>query len=169
MKRGYFFTIDAFVAISALVLCIIMILSIRSTKPYQVQSVYLSDDVLYMMSNTKLYELQNDYTRSLYKDGSITNMDNTVIEQAAIFYATGRDSLAKNFLLDVTNNVIPGKYGFQIRLYNTSDAYEYTIYPGEALQSESRLLISSKKIVFGIVDETGNSWGPMTAEVRLWQ
>ncbi len=167
MKKGYFFTLDAFMAISILVLCVVLIFSIHSATPYPLQSIFISDDIMYYFSNTKCYELQNPYVQSLILDGSIAFPETSLLEQATIFYIGGRPDLARNLTLNVTSGMIPEKYGVQFRIYNSTVEYAYRQREGSVLENSSRLLISSKKIIFGMIDET--AWGPMTAEVRIWQ
>jgi hypothetical protein len=167
MKKGYFFTLDAFMAMAILVICVVLIFSIHSSKPYPLQSIFLSDDVMYYLSNTKIYELQSPFVASMVSNGNITMTENSLMEQAAVFYISGRPGQARAFLVNVTQNLVPKKYGFMLRVYNSSKEYVEVLNNGQSLQNESRLIITSRRILFGVINDT--SWGPMTAEVRLWQ
>jgi hypothetical protein len=167
MKKGYFFTLDAFMAMAILVICVVLIFSIHSSKPYPLQSIFLSDDVMYYLSNTKIYELQSPFVASMVSNGNITMTENSLMEQAAVFYISNRSGLARVFLVNVTQNLVPKKYGFMLRVYNSSQEYVEVLNNGQSLQNESRLIITSRRILFGVINDT--SWGPMTAEVRLWQ
>jgi hypothetical protein len=167
MKKGYFFTLDAFIAMSLLIICIVMIFSIQSSKPYPLQGIELSDDLMKLLANTKLYEIQSNYTSTLYSQGNITQLDNTLIEQIAWFYISNRSGLAVRFANNISSSILPGKYGFELRIYNKTTEYLISVNPGKVNQNTSRLIITSKRIIMGIENET--AWGPMTAEVRLWQ
>lgn len=167
MKKGYFFTLDAFIAMSILILCLALLFSIHSSKPLPMQSIFISDDIMYYMSSTKCYELQNDYTMSLIEGGNISMPENSLIEQIAVFYVSNKGGIARNLTRNVLAGMIPSKYGAEIRIYNYSVAYEDRISSGGVSQENSRMLISSKKVLFGLINDT--TWGPMTAEVRLWQ
>jgi len=167
MKKGYFFTLDAFIAMSVLIICMVLIFSIHSAKPYPLQSIFISDDVMYYLSSTRCYELQSAYVGSLISNGTIVMPDSSLIEQVAVFYLDGRSGLARNFTRNVVTGIVPSKYGMMLRIYNSSISYVDLLSSGSVLDNESRLLITSKKILFGLINDT--SWGPMTAEVRLWQ
>ncbi len=170
MKKGYFFMLDAFIAISVLVLSVILIFSFHSQKPYQLQGIFLSDDIMDLLAETKVYEVNDDFVYSLYTNGStnITNADNTLIEQATVFYMTNRTFLAENFLLAVADNSVPDNFGFELWIYNTTDSFNLTINSGNALQNESEQLVTSKRLILGLLREEF-TWGPATAEVRIWQ
>jgi hypothetical protein len=167
MKKGYFFTLDAFIAMSVLIICVVLIFSIHSSTPYPLQSIFISDDMMYYLSSTKCYELQNYYVRSLITNGTIALPDSSLVEQMAVFYLSGRNGTARNFTRNVMGGMIPQKYGVQLRVYNSTKEYVDRLNEGSVNESDARLLITSKKIVFGLINET--SWGPMTAEVRIWQ
>ncbi len=167
MKKGYFFTLDAFIAMSLLAICVVMVFSIQSSKPYPMQSIFLSDDLMQVLSSTKLYELQNSYYLSLYKSGVITSPDSTILEQIAWFFISGRPGLATNFTTNITASMIPDRYGFELRIYNETSDYLVTVNTGQTSQEDSRLIITSKRLIMGM--ENNTAWSPMMAEVRLWQ
>lgn len=167
MKKGYFFTLDAFIAMSILVLCVVLIFSIHAAKPYPMQSIFISDDMMYYLSSTKCYELQNEYVMNLTRDGNITMPENSLVEQIAVFYVRGKGGIARNLTRQVAGSMMPSKYGVQLRIYNSTHIFEDTLNGGGIGQTESRMLISSKVVLFGLENDT--SWGPLTAEVRLWQ
>jgi hypothetical protein len=167
MKKGYFFTLDAFISMSILVACIILVFSLQSSKPYPLQSIHISEDIMDVMATTKLYEINSPYLSTLYEAGNITELDNTILEQIAWFYISGRPALARRFTENLTSQLIPQRYGSELRIYNSTTTYLTTINPGTNSQESSRLIITSKRILLGIDNVT--AWGPMTAEVRLWQ
>lgn len=167
MKKGYFFTLDAFIAMSILVACVILMFSIQSYQPYPMQSVSFSDDLMKTLTVTKLNEVQNDYYYSLVNNGNITQTDNTIMEQIIWFVISGKPELGNSFALNITANLIPREFGCQLLIYNESMMYVSNISAGQNSQDKARLMITSKRMIVG--EENGTFWGPMIAEVRLWQ
>jgi len=170
MKKGYFFIMDAFIAISVILLSLLLLFSFHSSQPYQLQGVYLSEDIMDIMATTKVFEINNDFVYSLFAAGAdnITNTDNTLLEQTGDFYLTNRAELAEIFVRNVTYSLVPEKYGCELIISNTTHRFNVTINPGHSLQNESELLFVSKKMVVGL-DENGSTWGPLVGEVRIWQ
>jgi hypothetical protein len=167
MKKGYFFTLDAFIAMTIMVVCLILIFSIQTYKPYPMQSVSFSEDLMKTLSQTRLYELQNDYYYWLLEGGNITQTDNTILEQIAWFAISGQPELANSFALNLTPNLVPKQFGSQLIIYNESMRFETNLSETDTTQQKARLLISSKRMIMG--ENEGVPWGPMLAEVRLWQ
>lgn len=167
MKKGYFFTMDAFIAISILVICVTLIFSIQSVKPYAMQSAFISEDMMGLIANTKLHDVNNEYYDSLVEEGKITQTDNTILEQIAWFYVSGQNAAANNFTINMTYLAVPEKYGFQLILSNETVNYNITVKEGPATQEKAKLLITSKRLVMG--ENDGIPWSPLVAEVRLWQ
>ena len=168
MKKGYFFILDAFIATSIIVLSLVLIFSFHSSKPYQMQGIFLAQDTMDLLFKTKVYEIQNDFVINLTQEGNITNTANSLLEQTAEFFITNRTKLAQDFVLNVTQNMVPEKYGFELKIYNGTSLFNLTINPGLSLQNKSNLLLISKEIISGMLDNY-TMWGPMTAEVRVWQ
>lgn len=168
MKKGYFFMLDAFISMSIIVLSLILILSFHSSKPYQMQGIFLAQDTMDLLAKTKIYELDNDFVINLTLEGNITNTDYSLLEQTAEFFVTNQTELAQDFIINVTQNMVSDKYGFELRIYNDTNLFNITVTPGINLQNESNILLISKEIVSGMLEDY-STWGPMTAEVRVWQ
>ncbi|MFH1439824.1 MAG: hypothetical protein ABIG89_04615, partial [Candidatus Woesearchaeota archaeon] len=160
-KKAYFFTLDAFIATSIIVIGISLILFARTNKPYEMQTAFLSQDVIDTASSIKIYELSdNEYVNNLTADGNITNTQNTVLEQVGEFCYRGMNSTAGNFTEKVFLRIIPPEYNFQLLIKDGSDIlFNYT--KGKGMET-SRVLISSKNIIFGQINST--MWGPYTSE-----
>jgi hypothetical protein len=99
----------------------------------------------------------------------ITNAENTLLQQIAEFYADDNLDIAEKFIVNLTVNSFPQQYIFEFRLNKE------LIYPKDPTEehldskSSTRILIPSKKIVYGINQETGDMFGPYNAEVLVWQ
>ncbi|MFH1590793.1 MAG: hypothetical protein ABIC95_02600 [archaeon] len=161
-KRGIFFTADAFLAIGIITLGLLLILSLRIDEKSPEQTTIFSQDLIDLTSSTELYLINNRYLFDLRDDGNISNIRYTLLEQAGEFYFLNQSSTARELILNVTDKAIGGQYDFSViidgvNLYNTSDS-----------QSESVILVSTKKIIFGIHNDS-EYWGPFRAEVRVWR
>lgn len=160
-KRGYFFTIDAFMAIAIITAGMLLILSSRSFVPYETQTLYLSEGYIDTLASVKLYEINNAYIDGLIAGGNITNTEQTILEQAGEFYFTGRNDLARNFVKNITYGLIPSQYGFELLINKTA------IYNQSIFHNRTMLLVSSKRIVSGIINRS-ELW-TLEAEMRVWQ
>ena len=82
-KRGVFFSIDALIASSIILISVLVIYPMlsNSTRPNFVHS-----DLIYSMSSISVGEIENDYVRGLISSGAISETQKTVLEQIAEFY-----------------------------------------------------------------------------------
>ncbi len=161
-KRGYFFTLDAFVAVIILVIGIFLLLSLQSSKPYDTQALYISQDIMASISKTKVTEMNQPYINALRLNGTIRNYDNTIIEQAGEFYAANDRAAAREFAKAATLSIVPPQYGYRISINND------LIYNNSAIPQDTKIISTSKTIVYGILNRT-KMWGPYTAEMTTWQ
>ena len=120
------------------------------------------------------------------------NGETTLLQQIAIFYKksqgdTGNscyfdpdnEDLIERFIGSLVTNTLPLQYKFEFVLKDQllGDQLLYPIYATPQEQKDhldsknaANVLIPSKKIVYGILDEqTGDMFGPYTAEVLVWQ
>ncbi|MBX4212197.1 hypothetical protein KW787_01930 [Candidatus Pacearchaeota archaeon] len=84
-KRGIFFSTDALIAVSIVLLVIAIAYPIVS---YQRPKTDIHYDIITTLSALKIGEIDNLYVKSLIADGSITNLNNSLLEQIGDFYAT---------------------------------------------------------------------------------
>lgn len=168
MKKGYFFMLDAFIATSIIIFSLVLIFSFSSSRPYQMQGLFLAQDAMDIFTKTKVNELNNQFVLNLTAEGNITNTENTLIEQTAEFYILNKTQLAESFLVNVTIALVPSKYGFEVSIYNSTSRFSYIINQGTTNQSEAYLVLVSKEIISGMLEDY-TLWGPMTAEVKIWQ
>ena len=166
-KKAYFFTLDAFIATSVIVIGIVLINLAHTNKPYEMQTAFLSQDVINAASSIRIYELSdNEYVNNLRAEGNITNPTNTVLEQVGEFCYRGMNNTAGNFTEKVFLKTIPQEYNFQLLIKEGNNIlFNYT--KGRNME-KSRVLISSKNIIFGQINDA-TMWGPYMSEVRTWQ
>ena len=172
-KRGYFFILDAVLALIVLVVGVFLITSSYVSIPQPVQVEILSDDLLDFLSNTKIRDLNNPYAGIggvLWNQGLITDADNSLLQQIGELYSANNPDIAEKFTANVSVGIIPPQFRYEVWMNGV------IIYPRmpAAEHSNSRnsteLLLTSKKLTFGIMNKTTSGiWGPHKAEVYVWQ
>ena len=170
MKKGIYFAIDSILA-GALILFVIVFASSFYVKEQPIFHInYLSQDLINTLSTITVSEIDNDYLNGLISSGDIENIDNTILEQIGEFWAGGELVLANKTTMNVTESLMPNSTGFGIWMDNE------TIYTRDIPLKKS--LISSKKLISGISKGQTSGpnrknpptlWGPVVAEVRVWQ
>ncbi|MBI2133390.1 hypothetical protein HYU11_01770 [Candidatus Woesearchaeota archaeon] len=161
-KRGYFFTLDAFVAMGIIVVGLFIVLGSYSYTPLGDLPEIMSGDILVSLSSTKVSEINSNYVRALIDNGTITNTENSVLQQLGEFYVNNQVSMGSRFMSNISSNIIPRQYGVSVSIDNFQVFNE-----GPKLLPGSRTVVSSKSLVFGIYN--GSMWGPFPAEVSMWQ
>ena len=161
-KKGYFFTIDAFLAIGVIIIGLVILASVRSYTPYDVQTLYLSRDFANDLGTVKMGDLNTPIVQYLIRNGIISSPENTVIEQIGSFYYTGENNVSSYILQNITKGLVPDKYGYDISiedrlLYNTS------VRP-----VNPNMLLSTSRIAYGIINQS-EMWGPYKVQIRVWQ
>jgi hypothetical protein len=167
-KRGYFFTLDSFIATSIVVVGIALVLFSRANKPYEMQTAFISQDVIETTYSVRISEISgNSYVDNLINNSNITNTQNTVLQQIGEFCYRGMNETAINFTKRVFIKTVPEAYNFQLLIINKTNDVLLN-YSSEKNPGDSELLISYKNIIFGQFNES-EMWGPYLAEVRTWQ
>ncbi|MBN2454474.1 VWA domain-containing protein [Candidatus Woesearchaeota archaeon] len=142
MKKGYYFTIDAIVAATLLILGIFLASSFYLTEPETSNIEHYSQDIINIISYVKLYELNSTVVNELYAAGEITDLNKTLLEQAAQFWAENKTGLA-NQLLNITSDIVPLQ--FKIGAFFGDESVYGSNYTGTP-----QVLISSKRLISGI-------------------
>lgn len=162
--KAQYLTIDAFIASMIVAVALVIVLAAKSAQPYTTQSELISKGFTESLSSSKLSELNNPLIINMTKSGNITNADNTVLQQATEFYFTERRSSATELVKNVTYRLIPPQYSFKL-LINNDLIYERAV----SNENTSAVLVSSKKLIFGVVNRTALVYGPTITEIRVWQ
>ncbi len=163
-KRAQYLTLDAYIASMIVAIGLVIVFSSRANQPYTAQSELTSKAFMESLSQVKLGELNNAYITNLSKAGNITSLDNTVLQQATEFYLTSRRSQATALLRNVTHGLAPPTFSLKI-LINNDMLYNRTL----TNENTSIVLVSSKRLVFGVINRTVEFYGPIVAEVIVWQ
>ncbi len=162
-KGGQYFTLDAFIALIVVAIGLILVFSVGSYQSSLAQPQIIAQDFVNSIAQTKIKEVNNAFVRQQIEGGNITNLDNTILQQAYEFKKYGRAIFSSWLLGNVTENLVPEQYKYEV------------LFGGESVlsrgtgQSTTTLLISSKQIVFGVVNRSEEFWGPVSVEVRVWQ
>ncbi len=172
-KRGYFFVLDATLALFVLVIGTFLIASFYLKAPQPAQVGLLSDDILNFLSNTKIKDLNNPYAGiggELWKQGLITDPENSLLQQIGEFYAENKPDISEKFIQNLSEYVVPSQYKYEVWVNNI------ILYPRNpsaghiSSKGNTSLLLTSKKLTFGILNKTTSDiWGPYKAEVFVWE
>ena len=185
-KGGYFFLIDSILALGVIAIGGFLVFSLYAQAQSKAEPAILSEDIMDFFANTKISEVNNPYAGlggTLWceesKPGGLcpgeqltANGENSLLQQIGIFYEKSKangcyTALARKFILELTKNTLPPQYTFEFWIDGQ------LLHP-ETEQSQSKndanVLIPSKKMVYGILNpQTGDLFGPYTAEVLVWQ
>jgi len=162
-KRGsYFFVLDAMIGGAIFLVTVIIIISSQLNTPDKRQSYLLANDVMYLLSTTKIIDFRNPYISTLANDGNITDYEQSLFLQISEFYYTNRTELAKNLTKAVLETVILEQYGVS---YSIGDEIIYNRFMDRF--NHSRMALTSRKLSFLIINET-TYFGPDVAELKIW-
>lgn len=170
LKNGVFFTIDSILGAGIILITLIFALSLYAEEQPIFHLNYLSQDIIKSLSAVTVGQSSNGYIKGLVAGGTITNKDNTILEQIVEFWADEEISLANKTAANVTKPFVQDSMGFGVWIDNEA------VYTKDAPIKKS--LASSKKIISGI--EKGKTTGltrenpptllgPVVFEVRVWQ
>ena len=172
-KRGYFFVLDAVLGLFVIAIGVFLISSSYVNVPHLTQVGLLADDLLNFLSSTKIKDLNNPYAGiggQLWKQGTITDADNSLLQQIGELYAKNNMDIAEKFIANVSKEVVPEQFKYEIWV---DAAILYPRMPtDEHIKSKNstKLLLTSKKLTFGIINKTTSDiWGPYRAEVFVWE
>ena len=172
-KRGYFFVLDAALGLTILAIGVLLIASLYINAPEPSQVGLLSDDLMSFMANTKIKDLNNPYAGiggELMKNGNITNIDNSLLQQIGEFYYKRSYGVDEKFIQNISANIVPSQFRYEVWVDNV---LLYPLNPdSQHIQSKSKtdILLTSKQVAFGVINKTnGTLWGPYKVEVFTWQ
>lgn len=185
-RKGYFFILDSILALGVLAVGAFLIFTSYISVPAKDEPAILSEDIMDFLANNKIKNVNNlevglegtYWSESEVTDcngGPITpNPENTLLQQVGELYENNiiqskscYIDVARTFISKLTQNSLPPMYIFEFWIDSQ------LIYP-DTEQTESKnkaeVLIPSKKILYGIMDqEVGDMFGPYNAQVLVWQ
>ena len=193
-KRAYFFVIDSMLALGVLAIGAFLIFTFYAQQPPSGSTDVLSEDIMGLFANSKISNINNpeislagtywssSEVKACNNGQPITpDLESTLLQQVAIFYelreinnkACYVDEIARTFVEKLAQSALPAQYGFEFWIDDDIRSKKTLIYPAsEQLNSKaaSKVLIPSRKIAYGILNqETGQVFGPYSAEVLVWR
>jgi cysteine-rich repeat protein len=100
-KKGYFFSVDALIGLVVIIGVIFLIRPEISNVSYDVQ---IHDDLLRVLSDLDIGEINNTYVHALIANGSVENLNFSVLEQIGEFYSSA-DSKAHNLAQNIIDSL----------------------------------------------------------------
>ena len=171
-KKGYFFILDAILALTILFIGILLITSSFVKKQDTAQVDFLSVDLLDFLSAKKIKDFNDPYAGiggDLWRQGLITDEENTLLQQIGQFYSTGRYDIVEKFISNASAAIVPAQFNFEFWIDGTM---MYPQYPDDAhylSRDNSQVLLKSQDITFGIINKTATKvFGPYNVEFFLW-
>ncbi len=143
-KKGYFFSLDAFIA---LLIILGVVIFIKPSSPQISEEMNLQEDLLHVLSSLKVSEIDNDLVSGWISDGTINNTNQSVLQQLGEFFAVDKpksEALAENILGDLG---LDEKVGIYIE--------NQFIAGYDHLGEDVRDLWSSRQIVSGVQEGEG--------------
>jgi len=169
-KKGYYFIIDAFIGSTIIFLSLMIILN-EGVRPTKIQYNYeMVEEYSSFILNTKIEEVNNPYFTMLIDDKRINDTSLTIMDQIDLFYFSGNPGdlqRARGMIQNLTEQLIPGKYGFSYNIIDqstTTNIYNRTI---DTDIKDAKLIIASKKITFLQINST-TMFGPAMTEIKVW-
>ena len=117
MKKGVFFTIDALLASGIIIISIVLISKFYYSEQQTTNINYASKDIVNVLSSMTVDGANNEYVKNLTASGLITDTNNTLIEQIGDFWANDNINIARNFTKNLTDDIVPKNYRFNILVY----------------------------------------------------
>jgi hypothetical protein len=171
-KRGYFFILDAFLALGVLIIGIALLLSAETRTPQKEQTTNLAEDILDFFANTKIEDLNDPYfgvSGIFVQEGYIKDTKKTLLQQLGEFYFNNDTGTAESLITNITKNLIQSQYKYEFWIDGT------LIYPRNSSQmflkskNSTKVLFPAKKLSFGTINNTLDLFGPYEVEVLIWQ
>ena len=150
-KKGYFFVIDALIALGVLAIGVFLVFTFYANVPSKEQPAILSGSIMDFFANNKIKDVDNLYAGlggSLWEDEGadgglcdgeelIANGEITLLQQIAIFYEKSQEDagndcyfnpdsedLIERFIGNLVENILPPQYKFEFWLYDSQDLDE---------------------------------------------
>ena len=166
-KKGYFFMLDALLALGVLIIGVSTLLNSFTFSPEKMQTINLAEDAIDFFSNTKIEDFNNPIfgpSGTLVKNGTIKNTQKTLLQQLGEFFYDSDLGNAGLLAEEVMENLIPYQYSYELLINDT------TIYSkGLSSKGNSELLFPARELSFGTVGNTLDLFGPYKVEVLVWK
>ena len=140
VRKGMFFTVDGIFALTIMVLVFILIARYSLHENSKKQLEFYSHDLINSLAELKIGESDNEYVQNLITN-NLADKDNSILDQAAIYWATGQPQIAKALFQEITNNTISNtQYGL---FFDNSIIYKSS-------NTNPKQLVPAKRHITGI-------------------
>lgn len=163
-KLGLFFSIDAFIGGALLIVGMLLATSAYTFETSSMQLTYEASDVATMMTLIQNRELRDQHSISLMQNGSISKLDNTIIEQIAEFYALNKTSLMQNYTREALGGYFPTGSSYGIYIDNMT-VYEFNVSDAKFRSSSRRAV----QVITGSIIDNPVLHGPYIVRVKAWK
>jgi len=139
-KKGFFFIIDALLATAVLFGGLMILSNFYINEQPTVLVNYISEDILKAFSTLRIYELNNTYVNELIANGTIVNLNNSILDQIGEFWAADNIMLANAFAKNISEELLPPQYG--VGIWVSDELIYQRDYPPPSSRSSARKIIS---------------------------
>ncbi|MGV8141403.1 MAG: hypothetical protein ACP5NW_03100 [Candidatus Woesearchaeota archaeon] len=165
-RKGYYFVIDAFIG-STIIFISLMILLGGGVRPSKIQYNYeMAEEYTTFIMTTKIQDLTNPYVNKMIGN-EINDTSLSIMEQVDLFYYNGQMQNASGMIHNLTESLIPEKYGFSYNILENSVSHNIYTRPSSPNITEAEIIISSRKITFLQIDSS-TMFGPALTEIKIW-
>ena len=165
-RKGYYFIIDALIG-STIIFLSLMIIIGGNAKPPRVQYNYeMAEEYTTFIMTTKIQDLTNPYVNKMIGN-EINDTSLSIMEQIDLFYYNGQTHNASGMIHNLTESLIPEKYGFSYNILENSVSHNIYTRPSSPNITEAEIIISSRKITFLQIDSS-TMFGPALTEIKIW-
>ncbi len=129
-RRGFLLSLDVMIAVTILLVLSIFLAAMSFTYSYpemRYQRLYLAGkDIMAVMSKIRLQDIQELQAVQGCLNGGVLDqddMDKTLMDMIGALWSTGNQSYqncASNITAEVLNQTVPGKFGYEILMGDTS-------------------------------------------------
>jgi len=166
-KKGYFFMMDALLALGVLIIGVTTLLNSFTLAPEKKQTINLAEDAIDFFANTKIEDFNNPIfgpSGTLVKNGVIKDTQKTLLQQIGEFYYNGDLGNAGLLTEEVMERLIPYQYSYEFLIDET------TIYSKDlSSKGNSELLFPARELSFGAIGNTLELFGPYKVGVLVWK
>ena len=171
-KKAYFFTLDAILALSVLSIGIFLLFAAYTNAPETAIVNLHAKGVMDVLALTQIQDITNPLigvNGELWNEGQITNKENTILQQIAAFYAAGNATNAERSAQNITSNIIPSQFLFELWIDGTLVFPQGPSTEHNESKTTTNLMLVERKVVQGFLDEdTGALFGPYVTEIYVW-
>lgn len=162
LKKGNYFTMDAFMASLLLMTGLLIINAIPADDQSILSQDTITKDLLNTISLVKVSEMQDPIVQEWITNGTIERQNNSILVQSGEFWASNQTSKASYLLNTFLNSSFTGNELYNIRLTMAGD----TIYSNNNTPIElSNNIITSRRMVTGV--QKGSAITGSTASAYL--